>query len=66
MALKLLVSVVNTVVGARRDALDRFFGLRAPGGGAVVDVIGSAVVVIVVAGDNGTVWAVVCEDEGKK
>lgn len=28
MALKLEVSVVSTVVGARLDALDRFFGLR--------------------------------------
>lgn len=28
MALKLLVSVVSTVVGARRDALDLFFGFR--------------------------------------
>lgn len=29
MALKLVVSVVSTVVGARLDALDLFFGLRA-------------------------------------
>lgn len=28
MARKLAVSVVRTVVGARREALDRFFGLR--------------------------------------
>lgn len=28
MALKLVVSVVSTVVGARLEALDRFFGLR--------------------------------------
>lgn len=30
MALKLVVSVVNTVVGARLDALDLFFGFRTP------------------------------------
>lgn len=28
MALKFVVSVVNTVVGARLDALDLFFGFR--------------------------------------
>lgn len=56
MALKLLVSVVNTVVGALLDALDRFFGLRAGGGGIEV-VIGS--VFDVVTGENGTVWAAV-------
>lgn len=30
MALKLVVSVVSTVVGARREALDLFFGFRTP------------------------------------
>lgn len=32
MALKLVVSVVKTVVGARREARDRFFGLRTADG----------------------------------
>ena len=62
MALKLLVSVVNTVVGALREALDRFLGFR--GGGMVVVVV-VVVVFMVVAGENGRVG---CEDEeeGKK
>lgn len=47
MALKLLVSVVKTVVGALLDALDLFLGFLGGGGGGGT---GSVVIVVVVAG----------------